>query len=111
MNLDETLKRLRETDATIFTVGVAEQMFIAQAPGAFGQQMVYIQAQNQLKTFALLTGGAPGCADGCSWISCTRSPPACAISTAWLTRPPTVKRLTASIVKLKWNWSRQTAAR
>jgi VWFA-related protein len=57
MNLDETLKRLRETDATIFTVGVAEQMFIAQAPGAFGQQMVYIQAQNQLKTFAAMTGG------------------------------------------------------
>src|SRR6202163_940214 len=52
MNLDETLKRIRETDATIFTVVVAEQFFINQAPGAFGQQMVYIQAQNQLKTFA-----------------------------------------------------------
>ncbi len=57
MNLDATLKRIRETDATIFTVGVAEQMFIAETPGQFGEQMVYIQAQNQLKTFAAMTGG------------------------------------------------------
>ena len=57
MTLDKTLKRIRETDATIFTVGVAEQFFINQAPGAFGQQLTYIQAQNQLKTFAAMTGG------------------------------------------------------
>jgi VWFA-related protein len=57
LNLDETLKRIRETDATIFTVGVAEQLFINQAPGQFGQQLTYIQAQNQLKTFAAMTGG------------------------------------------------------
>ncbi|HEX3376768.1 MAG TPA: VWA domain-containing protein [Candidatus Acidoferrales bacterium] len=57
LNLDETLKRIRETDATIFTVGVGEQLFINQAPGAFGQQLTYIQAQNQLKTFAAMTGG------------------------------------------------------
>jgi VWFA-related protein len=57
MTLDQTLKRVRETDATIFTVGVAEQFFINQAPGAFGQQLTYIQAQNQLKTFAAMTGG------------------------------------------------------
>jgi len=57
MTLDQTLKRIRETDATIFTVGVAEQFFINQAPGAFGQQLTYIQAQNQLKTFAAMTGG------------------------------------------------------
>jgi VWFA-related protein len=57
MTLDQTLKRIRETDATIFTVGVAEQFFIAQTPGAFGQQLTYIQAQNQLKTFAAMTGG------------------------------------------------------
>ena len=55
MTLDQTLKRIRETDATIFTVGVAEQFFIAQTPGAFGQQLTYIQAQNQLKTFAAAT--------------------------------------------------------
>lgn len=57
ITLDQTLKRIRETDATIFTVGVGEQLFINQAPGAFGQQLTYIQAQNQLKTFAAMTGG------------------------------------------------------
>ncbi len=57
MTLDQTLKRIRETDATIYTVGVGEQLFMNQAPGAFGQQLTYIQAQNQLKTFAAMTGG------------------------------------------------------
>ncbi len=57
ITLDQTLKRVRDTDVTIFTVGVGEQMFIAQAPGAFGEQLIYIQAQNQLKTFAAMTGG------------------------------------------------------
>jgi VWFA-related protein len=57
MNLDQVMKRIRDTDATIFTVGVGEQLFINQNPGAFGEQMTYIQAQNQLKTFAAMTGG------------------------------------------------------
>ena len=57
MTLDQTLKRVRDTDATIFSVGVGERMFMMQAPGAFGQQLTYIQAQNQLKTFAAMTGG------------------------------------------------------
>ena len=57
MTLDQTLKRIRETDATIYTIGVGEQFFMNQAPGAFGQQLTYIQAQNQLKTFAAMTGG------------------------------------------------------
>ena len=57
MNLDQVMKRIRETDATIFTVGVGEQLFINQNPGAFGEQMTYLQAQNQLKTFAAMTGG------------------------------------------------------
>src|SRR6266849_7385457 len=35
MNLDQAMKRIRETDATIFTVGVGEQLFINQNPGAF----------------------------------------------------------------------------
>ena len=56
-DLDQTMKRIRETDATIFTVGVGEMFFMNQAPGAFGQQLTYIQAQNQLKTFAAMTGG------------------------------------------------------
>jgi len=57
LNLDETLKRIRETDATIFTVGVGELFYMNQAAGQFGQQLTYIQAQNQLKTFAAMTGG------------------------------------------------------
>ncbi len=57
ITLDQTLKRIRETDATIYTVGVGEMVFMNQAPGAFGQQLTYIQAQNQLKTFAAMTGG------------------------------------------------------
>src|ERR1700674_1009758 len=57
MNLDQVMKRIRETNATISTVGVGEQLFINQNPGAFGEQLTYIQAQNQLKTFAAMTGG------------------------------------------------------
>ena len=57
LNLDQTMKRIRETDATIFTIGVGEQLFMNQAPGQFGQQLTYIQAQNQLRTFAAMTGG------------------------------------------------------
>lgn len=64
LTLDKALQRVRETDATIFTVGVGEQLFIwAEASagidggGGFGQQLNYIQAENQLKTFAAMTGG------------------------------------------------------
>src|SRR5579872_6076282 len=32
LNLDETLKRIRETDATIYTVGVGEMLFMNQSP-------------------------------------------------------------------------------
>lgn len=51
MTLDQTLKRVRETDATIFTVGVAERFFIMST------SLTYLQAQNQLKTLAAMTGG------------------------------------------------------
>src|SRR3984893_2120705 len=57
MNLDQVMKRIRETDATIFTVGVGEQLFINQSPGAFGEQMTYLQAQNQLCCFVVVGGG------------------------------------------------------
>src|ERR1700733_15360689 len=56
LTLDQTLQRIRQTDATIFTVGVGERLFLTQAPGQFGQQLTYLQAQNQLKTFAEMTG-------------------------------------------------------
>lgn len=62
LTLDKALQRVRETDATIFTVGVGEQLFMwaeasAGMAGGFGQQLNYIQAENQLKTFASMTGG------------------------------------------------------
>jgi VWFA-related protein len=60
INLDQVLKRIRETDATIFTVGVGEQLFLqADAYGNLGAggNLTFLQAQNQLKTFAAMTGG------------------------------------------------------
>lgn len=60
MNLDQTIKRIRETDATIFTVGVGEQLFLqADARGGIGPigQLDFLQAENQLRTFAAMTGG------------------------------------------------------
>ena len=61
MNLDQAMKRIRETDATIFTIGVGAQLFMAAessaAGGGFGQQLNFIQAENQMRTFASMTGG------------------------------------------------------
>jgi VWFA-related protein len=60
MNLDQIMKRVKETDATIFTVGVGEQYFLyAEASRSLGQggSLVYAQAQNQLRTFSAMTGG------------------------------------------------------
>jgi VWFA-related protein len=52
INLNDVLARLRENDTTIFCVGVAEQAFIT-SPG----NLTYLQAQNQLRTFASMSGG------------------------------------------------------
>jgi VWFA-related protein len=60
MTLDQTMKRIKETDATIFTVGVGAQMFMAMdISGGAGStaNLTALQAENQLKTFAALTGG------------------------------------------------------
>lgn len=62
LTLDKTMQRVRQTDATIYTVGVGEQLFMwaeASNPGGggFGQQLNFLQAENQLKTFAAMTGG------------------------------------------------------
>ena len=60
MNLDQVMKRIRETDATIFTVGVGQQLFMmADARGGLpdGAQLSFLQAENQMKTFAAMTGG------------------------------------------------------
>jgi VWFA-related protein len=52
--LDQTLKKLKETDVTIFCVGMAEALAV-QSPNGGG--VSYMQAQNQLNTFASMTGG------------------------------------------------------
>jgi VWFA-related protein len=53
-NLDDMLKRLKETDVTIFCVGMGEDLDL-MSPGGAG--VSYLQAKNQLTTFARMTGG------------------------------------------------------
>lgn len=58
--LDDTLKRLKQTDVTIFSVGVARHLWERQ--DAFGGlsaigRMSYLQGENQLTSFARMTGG------------------------------------------------------
>jgi VWFA-related protein len=52
-NLDQTLKRLKETDVTIFCVGMGEEIDLY----GNGGDMKYLQAKNELNTFAQMTGG------------------------------------------------------
>lgn len=52
--LDQILHRLKETDVTIFCVGTGEEIDL-YSPNSGG--VGYLQAQNQLNTFARLTGG------------------------------------------------------
>jgi VWFA-related protein len=51
--LDDALRRVKESDATIFSVGVAE----AEYQSSGGSSLSYLQAKNQLQTFAKLSGG------------------------------------------------------
>ena len=53
-NLDQTLNRLKETDVTIFSVGMAEEVDL-YSPGGAG--INYLQAKNQLMSFSRMTGG------------------------------------------------------
>jgi VWFA-related protein len=52
-NLDQVLHRLRETEVTIFCVGMGEEIDLYSTESNLG----YIQAKNQLSTFARMTGG------------------------------------------------------
>jgi VWFA-related protein len=57
--LDQTMKLLRGTDTTIFAVGLDKPLnnsLQMQRAGAV-TRMDYLQAENQLKTFAQMTGG------------------------------------------------------
>lgn len=51
-SLDQTYKRLEQSDVTIFTIGVAETYFTK-----YGEPVEYLQAKNQLNSFADYTGG------------------------------------------------------
>jgi len=58
--LDQTLKQLRGTDVTIFAVGVDKPLMNwLELQGQLGgmRELNFLQAENQMKTFAQMTGG------------------------------------------------------
>jgi VWFA-related protein len=60
--LDQTMKQLRGTDVTIFAVGLDKPLsnYLDMHGGAMrggGVRMDFLQAENQLKTFAQMSGG------------------------------------------------------
>src|ERR1700687_2735053 len=56
--LDQTMKLLRQTDTTIFCVGLDKPYTnFLDSHGSIGSHMNYLQGENQLKTFAQMTGG------------------------------------------------------
>jgi VWFA-related protein len=54
--LEQTLDQLKKSDVTIFCVGIAEGEFLTAEQGR-GANITYLQAKNQLQTFANVTGG------------------------------------------------------
>lgn len=52
-NLDQILDRLKETEVTIFCVGMGEEIDLYGR----GANLGYLQAKNQLTTFSRMTGG------------------------------------------------------
>jgi VWFA-related protein len=56
--LDQTMKQLRGSDVTIFAVGLGKVFTnFLDSRGSLGAHLDYLQAENQMKTFANLTGG------------------------------------------------------
>jgi VWFA-related protein len=56
--LDQTMKQLRGSDVTIFCVGLGKiYTNFLETHGSLGSHMSYLQAENQLRTFANETGG------------------------------------------------------
>ena len=52
------MKELRQSDTTIFAVGLDKPYLnFLESHGSQGSHMNYLQGENQLKTFASLTGG------------------------------------------------------
>lgn len=58
--LDQTIKQLRGTDVTVFVVGVDKPISnMLEMHGQLGgmRELNFLQAENQMKTFAQITGG------------------------------------------------------
>ena len=56
--LDQTMKQLRGSDVTIFGVGLGKiYTNFLETHGSLGSHLNYLQAENQLRTFANETGG------------------------------------------------------
>ncbi|MGH9742216.1 MAG: VWA domain-containing protein, partial [Candidatus Acidiferrum sp.] len=56
--LDQTMKRLRQSDVTIFCVGLDKPYTnFLDLHGSMSPHMGYLQGENQMKTIASLTGG------------------------------------------------------
>jgi len=56
--LDQTMKQLRGSDVTIFCVGLGKiYTNFLETNGSLGSHLNYLQAENQLRTFANETGG------------------------------------------------------
>ena len=53
--LDQTLRRVKETEIPIFSVGMAEEANVRNPRG--GDSIGYVQSKNQLTTFSEMTGG------------------------------------------------------
>ena len=57
-NLDQTMKELRGSDVPIFCVGLGKTWTnYLESHGSLGSNLNYLQAENQLRTFANETGG------------------------------------------------------
>jgi len=55
--LDDTMNRVKKSDATIFCIGLAESEYMMAETRSRGSSIGYLQTKNQLQTFADLTGG------------------------------------------------------
>ena len=56
--LDQTMKQLRQSDVTVFCVGLDKPYInFLESHGSMSSHMNYLQGENQLKTFSQLTGG------------------------------------------------------
>ena len=56
--LDQTMKELRQSDVTIFAVGLDRPYInFLESRGYLGSHLNYLQGENQLRTFAQETGG------------------------------------------------------